>query len=104
YDLLIAEVKKPKAKVTQLISDEAKLANMMKLMIDRLVVKKIMSPVVCGVVDDGTFTKTYKMTIKSKGKYDLVQLACFQSIRCIDDLVRLPNVVNYFKQLKNIVV
>ena len=104
FDLLIAEVKKPQAKITQLVGDEAKLANLLKIMLNRLILQRIPSPVVCGIINDGTFTKTFKMTIKSSGKYDFVQLACFQSIRCIDDLARLPNVMNYMNQMKNIVL
>ncbi|OBZ84085.1 hypothetical protein A0J61_07856 [Choanephora cucurbitarum] len=72
-------------------------------MVDRLVLKSIPSPVVCGLIDDGSNIKTYKMTIRSDGKYDLIQLACFGSIRSVDDLVRLPLIIDHFSQLKTII-
>ncbi|KAI8373811.1 hypothetical protein BD560DRAFT_466208 [Blakeslea trispora] len=93
----------PNAKTTQLIDGEAKLRNMMKLMVDRLVVMKIPSPVVCGMLDSGTTIKTYKMTVEGKGRYELVQLACFGGTRFVDDLVRLPNTINHLNQLKHII-
>ncbi|KAI8368563.1 hypothetical protein EDC96DRAFT_421099, partial [Choanephora cucurbitarum] len=92
-DLFVAEVKKPNAKISQLVNDKAKLGNLMKIMVDRLVLKNTFSPVVCGLVDDGSNIKTYKMTIRSNGKYDMIQLACFRSIRSVDDLVRLPLII-----------
>ncbi|KAI8364514.1 hypothetical protein EDC96DRAFT_544831 [Choanephora cucurbitarum] len=103
-DFLIAKVKKPQAKITRLVGDEAKLANLLKIMLNRLILQRIPSPVVCGIINDGTFTKTFKTIIKSSGNYDFVQLACFQSTRCIDDLARLPNAMNYMNQMKDIVL
>ncbi|OBZ83243.1 hypothetical protein A0J61_08711, partial [Choanephora cucurbitarum] len=103
FDLFVTEVKKPNANVSQLVGDEAKLGNLMKIMADRLVLKSIPSPVVCGLIDDGSNIKTYKMTIRSDGKYDLIQLACFGSIRSSDDLVRLPLIIDHFSQLKTII-
>ncbi|KAI8341561.1 hypothetical protein BD560DRAFT_303013, partial [Blakeslea trispora] len=103
FDLFAVEVKKPEATVTQVVDDEAKLGNMLKLMVDRLVVKKIPSPVVCGLLVENSVVKTYKMTIVSSGRYEFVQLACFSHIRTLDDLSCLSTIVNHLMQLKRII-
>ncbi|KAI8070545.1 uncharacterized protein B0P05DRAFT_573276 [Gilbertella persicaria] len=103
FDLLAVEVKKPKAKFSQIVNDESKVAVLMKLMINRLVQNSIPSPVVCGFVDNGDFIKTYKMSLTSNGSYSFVELACFPSIRCLNSLACLPVMIEHMNQLKNII-
>ncbi|KAI8369210.1 hypothetical protein EDC96DRAFT_420069, partial [Choanephora cucurbitarum] len=100
FDILAVEVKKPKAKASQIVNDTSKLGNILKLMLDRLALFGVPSPVVCGLVDDGEMITTYKMTIEQEGRYDLVELGSFRGIRCVDDLLRLPLIIEYFQQLK----
>ncbi|KAI8375181.1 hypothetical protein BD560DRAFT_317751, partial [Blakeslea trispora] len=100
FDVLAVEVKKPKAKSSQIVGDTAKLGNMLKLMLDNLVLRGVPSPVVCGFVDDGEIITTYKMTMEQEGRYDLVELASFPPVRCLDDLLRLPSIIDHFEQLK----
>ncbi|KAI8335290.1 hypothetical protein EDC96DRAFT_524891 [Choanephora cucurbitarum] len=104
FDVFCAEFKKPNANITQLVSDEAKLANFLKIMLDRLVLFGVPSPIVCGLIEDGTYLKTFKMMIGDDGKYDFVQLSHSKSVACIDDLLRLPILMQYFEQLRTIIL
>ncbi|OBZ81283.1 hypothetical protein A0J61_10668, partial [Choanephora cucurbitarum] len=104
FDVLAAEIKKPNSKSSQIVNDRVKLGNLLKLMLDRLVLAGVPSPLVCGFVDDGDVIETYKMSIEQEGRYDFVQLASFRGIRCLEDLACLPNMLNHFQQLKNIVL
>ncbi|KAI8373414.1 hypothetical protein EDC96DRAFT_499244 [Choanephora cucurbitarum] len=102
-DVFLAEFKKPSAKPSQILNDKVKLGNLMKLMVDRLVLLGVPSPVVCGLFADGRMTYTYKMTIKKDGEYEFVELGCFGTIRCTSDLMSLPIMMAYFEQLAEIV-
>ncbi|KAI8092425.1 uncharacterized protein B0P05DRAFT_583669 [Gilbertella persicaria] len=98
-DVLVGEFKKPSAKPTQILNDKVKLGNLLKLMVDRLVLLGVPAPIVCGLTHDGQIIRTYKMTMVKQGEYDFVELACFGSIRCLADLMSLPMIMSYFEQL-----
>ncbi|KAI8076582.1 uncharacterized protein B0P05DRAFT_572252 [Gilbertella persicaria] len=94
FDLFLVKVKKLGVKSSQMVDDVAKVANLMKLMINRLVLNGVPSPVVCGLVDDGTMMSTYKMQIKSNVKYDFIQMSYFHGARRLRDLAYLPGIVS----------
>ncbi|RCI05910.1 hypothetical protein CU098_013398 [Rhizopus stolonifer] len=98
-DVLVGEFKKPSAKPKQMLNDKVKLGNLLKLMVDRLVLLGVPAPIVCGLTHDGQIIRTYKMTMVKQGEYDFVELACFGSIRCLADLMSLPMIMSYFEQL-----
>ncbi|OBZ86944.1 hypothetical protein A0J61_04995, partial [Choanephora cucurbitarum] len=104
FDVFLCEFKKPGATPSQLVPDKAKLANMMKIMLDRLVLLGVSAPVVCGLIDDGQYTATYKMVIQDDGCYAFVQLASFRGIRCMSDLVMIPTIMSFYDQLKAIIL
>ncbi|KAI8380291.1 hypothetical protein BD560DRAFT_487562, partial [Blakeslea trispora] len=104
FDVLAIEVKKPKAKTSQIVNDTSKLGNILKLMLGHSVLLGVPFLIVCGLVGDGEMVTAYKMTIEQEGRYDLVELASFRGIRCLDDLLRLPSIIGHFQQLKNIVL
>ncbi|KAI8365010.1 hypothetical protein EDC96DRAFT_593479 [Choanephora cucurbitarum] len=97
-DIFLAEFKKPYAKPTQIHNEKTKVGNLMKLMIDRLVMLGVSSPVV-----RGQMTFTYKMQITKDGEYDFVELEYFGIIRCTSDSMSLPIVMCYFEQLAAII-
>ncbi|OBZ84100.1 hypothetical protein A0J61_07853 [Choanephora cucurbitarum] len=96
-DIFLAEFKKLSAKPTQIQNDKTKVGNLMKLMIDRLVILGVSFPVICGLVQNGQMAFTYKMHITKDGEYDFVELGCFGTIRCTSDLMSLPIVMCYFE-------
>ncbi|KAI8380294.1 hypothetical protein BD560DRAFT_487565 [Blakeslea trispora] len=100
FDVLAIEVKKPKAKTSQIVNDTSKLGNILKLMLGHSVLLGVPFLIVCGLVGDGEMVTAYKMTIEQEGRYDLVELASFRGIRCLDDLLRLPSIIGHFQQLK----
>ncbi|KAI8372265.1 hypothetical protein EDC96DRAFT_500533 [Choanephora cucurbitarum] len=99
FDLFVCEFKKPAAVSSQLVPDKAKLANMMKIMLDRLVLSGVVAPVVCGLMDDGQYTSTFKMMIQDDGRYAFMQLASFRGIRCLSDLMMIPIIMPFYDQL-----
>ncbi|KAI8359792.1 hypothetical protein BD560DRAFT_191926 [Blakeslea trispora] len=77
---------------------------MMKIMLDRLVLSNIAAPVVCGLMDDGQYTTTYKMMIQDDGCYAFVQLASFIDIRCLSGMMMIPIIMPFHDQLKTIIL
>ncbi|KAI8363953.1 hypothetical protein BD560DRAFT_437027 [Blakeslea trispora] len=72
------------------VSDKVKMANMMEVMLDRLALVDVLSPVVCCLYDDGKKTETCKIHMVDNSTYALVQLSAFRVI--------MP----FFAQLKGI--
>lgn len=112
FDLFATEVKKPK----QQRMDLHKLGSMLKVMLNDLVEARIQDPVVCGMIVDGKSSvlcnsfnpysirlglkaKTYRMELRGKHQYAMIEMASFRLPEETSDFIYIPDATEALLQI-----
>lgn len=105
FNLLAVEVKPTgKSSHAQPQSDLVKLGKEMKCMVDRLVDAGMDKTVVGGMLIEGVSCSTYIMDLSYDGVYRMAQLGHFYLLRGPSDIMLVPGIMEYFSQLKSILL
>ncbi|ORX56916.1 hypothetical protein DM01DRAFT_299896 [Hesseltinella vesiculosa] len=104
YNLVVGEVKRPNHRSNQEESDLVKLGKELKVMYNQLVVQRVSSPVVCGILIDGFQLSTYTFDLAAPIVYRMYRVCEVQLFQNIMQLMTLPVILNRIVQLKNIVM
>ncbi|KAL0139729.1 hypothetical protein V8B55DRAFT_1447031, partial [Mucor lusitanicus] len=75
HDVAIAEVKPTNAGSGRPPSDLVKLGQQMKIMLNNLVIRRVDSPTVCGILVEGSCCSLYKMNLIGHHFYSMVLLS-----------------------------
>ncbi|KAI9494178.1 hypothetical protein BDB00DRAFT_336819 [Zychaea mexicana] len=98
YDLFVVEVKRP----TSSKSDFIKMGIMLRGMIDKLVELSVPNPTVCGLIVKGFKCTTYRLDLKAKHVYRMVELQEFLLPQESYQVGCLPTCIQALGQVKEI--
>ncbi|KAG2237880.1 hypothetical protein INT48_002184 [Thamnidium elegans] len=99
--LVIGEFKKTN-NYSAIESDIVKLGKQMRLTYNDLVSKRILHPVVCGIICQGDDKITYFMDMQSPKQYRMFKISKVKLFKSSEELYFLPHIISSIVQLKNV--
>lgn len=99
--LVIAEFK-PTEKNSYVESDLVKLSKQMKDTFNKLVMKGVTKPKICGIHCEGENVNTYIMDLPSPKLYRITNASKIKLFKSLDQMSLLPNVITHLLCLKGV--
>ncbi|KAG2215053.1 hypothetical protein INT46_008287 [Mucor plumbeus] len=99
--ILIAEFK-PTEQNSYVESDLVKLSKQMKDTLNKLVIKGVTKPRICGIHCEGENVHTYVMDLPSPKLYRIINASKIKLFKNVDQMSLLPNVITHLLCLKGV--